>query len=328
MGNCPSGPFIIQGKTLFGMTPNGGASGNGTIFKYDTKAQGDGFTLLHSFDWTNGGNPNGDLILLGTSLYGVTASGGYSGYGTIFGYDTNASGDGFTPLHPFDSIGGSRPYGSITALGSTLYGMTSKGGDNGLGVIFSYVPDFKISGVVESSVGRPGPPIPNVTVALQGASGSSASAKTDTSGAYAFADLLDGTYTLTPALPGWKFSPMQVTTAVKDQNARIQNFTGTPVTIKGTVTLYKGKNIPSPLTVMVNLAGGTGNYSTSTNSSGGFEFDGVDGQYTVTPVAPVSTHHASGSLTFVPPSANITVHGKNTMVNFKLQTDKSCKGCH
>jgi len=323
-GASPEGSFILMGTTLYGMTSTGGANGKGTIFNYNTKVPGDGFTLLHSFDSTNGGNPNSDLILLGTTLCGMTSSGGYSGYGTIFGYDTNASGDGFTLLHTFDSIGGSAPYGSITVFGTTLYGMTSGGGDSGLGVIFSYVPDFTISGAVKSSAGHP---IAKVTVALKGASGLSAAAQTDTSGAYSFTDLLDGTYTLTPNLPGWKFSPSQVKTAIKDQNAKIQNFTGTPVTIKGTVTLYKGKNIPSGLTVMVKLADGEGNpvSSTSTNSSGGYEFDGVDGQYTVTPVPP---NHANGGLAFVPPSANITVHGKNTTANFKLQTGASCKQCH
>ncbi len=316
--------FRWSNISVCGMTSAGAANGKGTIFKYNTKAAGDGFTLRHSFDSTNGGNPNSDLIILGTTLYGMTSSGGYSGYGTIFGYDTNASDDGFMLLHTFDSIGGSAPYGSITVLGTILYGMTSEGGHNGPGVIFSYVPDFTISGAVKSTAGNP---IEKVTVALKGVSGITASAKTDISGAYSFADLLDGTYTLTPTLPGWKFSPLEATTVLKDQNTKNQNFTGTPVTIKGTVTLYKGKDIPSGLTVTVKLADGEGNpvSSISTNSSGGYEFDGVDGQYTVTPVPP---NHANGTLAFVPPSANITVHGKNTTANFKLQTGTSCKQCH
>jgi uncharacterized repeat protein (TIGR03803 family) len=67
----------------------------------------------------------------------MTNYGGDDGAGTIF--KINADGTGFTLLHEFadGSDDGSNPMGSLTLVGSTLYGMTPYGGDDGAGTIFS-----------------------------------------------------------------------------------------------------------------------------------------------------------------------------------------------
>ncbi len=85
-GNDAIGSPILSGSTLYGTTVKGGSSpyGSGTVFSIDT--DGSDFTLLHKFAGagSDGANPNGDLTLVGSTLYGLTAHGGTQDYGTIF----------------------------------------------------------------------------------------------------------------------------------------------------------------------------------------------------------------------------------------------------
>jgi uncharacterized repeat protein (TIGR03803 family) len=139
-GANPYGSLTLSGSTLFGMTTIGGSSlglgyGYGTVFKINI--DGSGFNVLHSFTSgsSDGDTPYGDLILSGSTLYGMTSQGGSYVYGTVFKMNTN--GTGFTILHNFGSSGdGSTPYGSLTLCGSTLYGMTYQGGSSGWGTVF------------------------------------------------------------------------------------------------------------------------------------------------------------------------------------------------
>jgi uncharacterized repeat protein (TIGR03803 family) len=137
-GQYPYGDLTISGSTLYGMTYGGGDDDAGTIFSIATN--GSGFTLLHEFadSASDGGYPDhSSLIISGSTLYGMTNYGGDDGAGTIF--KINADGTGFTLLHEFadGSDDGSNPMGSLTLVGSTLYGMTPYGGDDGAGTIFS-----------------------------------------------------------------------------------------------------------------------------------------------------------------------------------------------
>ena len=132
-GAYPDGSLSYFGGFLFGMTNQGGTVGNGILFKVTTS--GTGFTKLVDFDLTNGGNPYGSLIFDGTFIYGMTSDGGANSLGTVFKVKTD--GTGFTTLLDFDgSNNGSSPHGSLTLIGSTLYGMTSAGGLLNQGVIF------------------------------------------------------------------------------------------------------------------------------------------------------------------------------------------------
>ena len=70
----------------------------------------------------------GSLTLSGSTLYGMTLSGGANGNGTIFSINTDGS--GFQNLFSFSGTNGDNPHGSLTLSGSTLYGMTSAGGAN------------------------------------------------------------------------------------------------------------------------------------------------------------------------------------------------------
>ena len=129
-GQHPSfSALIVSGNTLYGMTPEGGTAGQGTIFRINT--DGSSFAILHTFTAASGDgwDPDGSLVLSGNTLYGMTRQGG-GGAGTIF--QINTDGSGYSRLHTFlgASTGdGANPVGTLTALGSLLYGTTPVGGD-------------------------------------------------------------------------------------------------------------------------------------------------------------------------------------------------------
>ena len=138
-GATPSfSSLTLGGSTLYGTTPVGGTNNTGVVFAINT--DGTGFTILHDFvgGSSDGSGPMGSLTLDGSTLYGMTGSGGISNNGVMFAINTN--GTGYTILHKFagGSGDGIWPLGSsLTLAGSTLFGMTSGGGSNNDGVVFA-----------------------------------------------------------------------------------------------------------------------------------------------------------------------------------------------
>ena len=149
-----------DGSTLYGMTKNGGANGDGTIFSIPVS--GGTPTVLASFNGTDGEQPYGSLTLVGSTLFGMTTGGGaYGGQnangiygdGTIFSIPV--SGGTPTTLFSFNPTAGEFPYGSLTlsADGSTLYGMTEEGGPGHFGNIFG----IPVAGGAPTILGSFGP---------------------------------------------------------------------------------------------------------------------------------------------------------------------------
>ncbi len=136
-GASPQGTLIAAGNSkLYGMTLDGGANGDGTLFSIDPTNN----NVVHLYDFTDPGgrNPYGSL-LEGTDsvLYGLTQQGGLDSVGTIFSFDLKNN--TFSDLHNFTHATGDFPNGSLMhAENGLFYGMTSNGGVNGLGVIFSF----------------------------------------------------------------------------------------------------------------------------------------------------------------------------------------------
>ena len=127
----------LDGATLYGTAPSGGAHLHGTVFS--VPVGGGSPTVLTSFTGANGSNPYGGLTLSadGRTLYGTTQFGGANGYGEVFSLP--AGGGTPTVLASFDNTDGANPIGDLTlsADGGTLYGTTENGGANNAGTVFS-----------------------------------------------------------------------------------------------------------------------------------------------------------------------------------------------
>lgn len=118
--NAPNlcGAFIGRVLLRFGLP----------VLAVATTASAQTFTLVHSFNGSDGLNPYGSVILSNATIYGMTS-------GTVFKMNTNGS--GCTNLHSFSSYGGNgnSPCAALTLSGTNLYGMTVAGGV-GVGVVF------------------------------------------------------------------------------------------------------------------------------------------------------------------------------------------------
>ena len=136
------------------MTAEGGSAGQGVVFRMNI--DGSGFTILHSFvpSTGDGWDPLGSLTLVGSTLYGMTHFGG-GGAGTIF--EINTDGTNYNRLHTFTGQfggDGANPVGNdLLAVGSQLFGMTTGGGTDALGVLFGINTDGTDYSVLHSFVG-------------------------------------------------------------------------------------------------------------------------------------------------------------------------------
>jgi uncharacterized repeat protein (TIGR03803 family) len=158
-GSYPAGALVqdINGD-LYGTTEDGGASGDGTVFKITLSGS---LTTLHSFGGTDGSFPNVALAQgVNGSLYGTTAFGGTNNAGTVFEITTTGT---LTTLYNFCSkagcADGSQPAGLVQDTNGIFYGTTSYGGTYGYGTVFSlsvglgpFVIMEPTSGAVEAAV--------------------------------------------------------------------------------------------------------------------------------------------------------------------------------
>ena len=134
---------------LYGTTTVGGTSGNGTVFKLAKNSDGSWTeSVLYSFaSGTDGAAPWAALTFDPSgNLYGTTQGGGDSSAGTIFQLVPNSDGTWTeTVLYSFTGgTDGANPEwcGLIFDATGTLYGMTSGGGNQGMGVVYKLTPNF------------------------------------------------------------------------------------------------------------------------------------------------------------------------------------------
>lgn len=96
-------------------------------------------SLINSFSSATGINPQSLTSIGGGLFYGTTASGGDSGNGVIFSFDS-ATG-AITTLASFDGANGTTASGALTpGPGGLFFGTAALGGDNGTGTIYSFNP--------------------------------------------------------------------------------------------------------------------------------------------------------------------------------------------
>ena len=129
-GANPCAGLVLSGGQLFGTTQYGDSgdwSHNGTVFRMDIN--GDNFTTLHSFVDSDGFYPDAELLLSGSTLYGVTGN----PYGTVFKIDTD--GNNFGVVVGMNITAGWGPDGGLVLSDGVLYGVTGLGGagNSGLG---------------------------------------------------------------------------------------------------------------------------------------------------------------------------------------------------
>jgi len=127
-----AGLFLGRDGSFYGTTVQGGAQGDGTVFRITTSGT---LTTLASFTYANGSYPQAGVIQgLDGNLYGTTLNGGTNGFGTVFSLTTNGL---LTTLCSFANTNGSSPAGALVqGTDGNLYGTTSAGGAGGQGTVF------------------------------------------------------------------------------------------------------------------------------------------------------------------------------------------------
>ncbi len=130
-------PFNGQ---LFGTTLQGGTKNTGIIFSI--AQNGSSYAVLTSLHKATGDESHSCFVVVNNMgnnfLYGMTESGGDNDGGVIFSFDPSTS--NYQPVYSFAKPTGHEPHGRLTLdpNGTTLYGMTRKGGSSGFGVVFSF----------------------------------------------------------------------------------------------------------------------------------------------------------------------------------------------
>jgi len=132
-GSQPDGAVTLVGNgNMYGTTTSGGASGNGTLFKLNSKGK---LKVLHAFTSDDGAEARGNLYRdkLG-NFYGTALFSGASFNGTVFKYGFDGT---FTVLHTFNETDGQYPeHGVVADKAGNMYGVTAFGGTSGEGTVF------------------------------------------------------------------------------------------------------------------------------------------------------------------------------------------------
>ena len=132
---------LVQGRdgNFYGTTPR--SYTNGTVFKITASGT---LTTLHTFNGTDGNNPQAGLIqATDGNFYGTTYSGGTSsfcggGCGTVFKVTPSGS---LTTLHSFSGTDGYNVYaGLVEGADGNFYGTTFNGGAHNVGEVYKITP--------------------------------------------------------------------------------------------------------------------------------------------------------------------------------------------
>lgn len=126
----------VSSTRVFGVTQTGGTNGRGVLFEFNPV--NGAITPRHHFAIATGSNPySGVMLASNARLYGTTVSGGTNNVGTI--YEFNTTTNLHTKLVDLAAATGSSPIGELMqAASGTIYGTTSSGGTNAVGVLFSF----------------------------------------------------------------------------------------------------------------------------------------------------------------------------------------------
>ena len=137
-GSIQSNLLPISSTLIYGNSTSGGLNSVGDIYSYNPGTNN--YTMLYSMDSLSGYYPRGPIIKASNnnSLFGMTNNGGLFDKGVF--YDFNLTNNTYTKRHDFDVLSGQLPNGGVmqSTVNNKIYGMTTSGGTNSGGVIFSY----------------------------------------------------------------------------------------------------------------------------------------------------------------------------------------------
>ena len=135
IGGRTGGMIEVDGK-LYLLTNIGATSNYGSIIVYDI-ATGATITINHLASIGAFSAEGSPVLASNGKLYATSLRGGTTDKGTIFEY--NIQTDLLTKKHDFAIATGGSPYSTLLeGLPGKLYGFTSAGGANSLGVLFEY----------------------------------------------------------------------------------------------------------------------------------------------------------------------------------------------
>ncbi len=175
---------------------------------------------------------------------------------------------------------------------------------NVTGLNFSTV-TYSLSGTISGAGGN------GTTVTLTGAA--TATTTANASGGYTFTGLGNGSYTVTPSITGFSFTPSSQAATINNANLTSVNFSTVTYSISGTISGTGGNG------ATVNLIGAA-TATVTANVNGNYTFTGLNnGAYTVTP-SPIG-------FAFTPLSQATTVNNANVSgVNFSSTPTYSISG--
>jgi len=225
------------------------------------------YSISGTISGTGGSGATVSLTGTSTAVTTADANGNYTFTGLNNGTYTvspTKTGYNFTPSSQGTTINGA----NITALNFSTATYTLSGTISGAGGV-------------------------NAAVALTGSA--TASTTANASGAYSFTGLTGGTYTVTPSLTGFTYTPPNQSVTISNASATTVNFSSASVptyTVSGTIT----GSVVSGVTLQLT---GSATASTTTNTSGAYSFTVAAGSYTITP--------SSTGYQFSPGSQAVTV---------------------
>jgi hypothetical protein len=161
-------------------------------------------------------------------------------------------------------------------------------------------PTFTVFGSISSSTNGSG-----ASVALSQNGTTISTVTADSSGAYMFPGVANGTYTVTLAKPGFTFNPSSQTAVVNGSNVSVPAFTATPTSggISGTVT-PAASGTGTTITLSLNS---TTIATAAVDSLGNYSFSNIaNNTYVVTP--------SKTGFTFSPSSQSVSLNGGSATV--------------
>ncbi|MGA3008461.1 MAG: choice-of-anchor tandem repeat GloVer-containing protein, partial [Opitutaceae bacterium] len=179
-GANPSTCGLVQGSdgNLYGTANGAGAANRGVLFVENPSgtggANGDGFTLLCSFNGNNGASPEAGLIRGPSGVYYGTTSQGIGNAGTLFKVVTNGTvaGTTLTTMYSFSggSDGGYILAGLIEGTDGRLYGTAASDGQYGPGTVYAFNPSNSTFSTIYNFMGGDNGGNPNAGL-VQGTDG-------------------------------------------------------------------------------------------------------------------------------------------------------------